>query len=353
MNNELYHHGIKGQKWGVRNYQYSDGTLTPAGKRRYYSSGNEPKNASYRIKKKTANAVNDIRSKVTGNLYRDITINKNTTFKRIQTSKEFEDHAFYATHKKADQDKYLGLFGDNLIKRANKAAQDAEKKANKTRNEINISNAKKLRDASDNTHIYQLHISTTKKLRIPSDENAANITSHLLKDDNFRKNLTESITDSKSKMLRPQQQILFNQAEKALSKSQKDMTRSDITNVYKAFNLSLTNHNPAEIAAQNEFYAALKKKGYNALIDYNDKQYSSYHAKMPMIVFDMDSVKLDSVVEANPNVMSSLNKKYNRERFVKEIPANTSKLITQLGGTKLDSCKNYVNNKTDEYLSKK
>lgn len=32
--NELYHHGIKGQKWGVRRFQNKDGTLTPAGKSR-------------------------------------------------------------------------------------------------------------------------------------------------------------------------------------------------------------------------------------------------------------------------------------------------------------------------------
>lgn len=30
----LYHHGILGQKWGVRRYQNADGTLTAAGKRR-------------------------------------------------------------------------------------------------------------------------------------------------------------------------------------------------------------------------------------------------------------------------------------------------------------------------------
>lgn len=34
-NNELYHHGIKGQKWGVRRYRNEDGTLTEAGKKRY------------------------------------------------------------------------------------------------------------------------------------------------------------------------------------------------------------------------------------------------------------------------------------------------------------------------------
>lgn len=31
--NELYHYGVKGQKWGVRRYQYADGSLTPMGKR--------------------------------------------------------------------------------------------------------------------------------------------------------------------------------------------------------------------------------------------------------------------------------------------------------------------------------
>lgn len=33
--NSLKHWGIKGMKWGVRRYQNSDGTLTPAGKKRY------------------------------------------------------------------------------------------------------------------------------------------------------------------------------------------------------------------------------------------------------------------------------------------------------------------------------
>ena len=32
---DITHHGIKGQKWGVRRFQNPDGSLTEAGKRRY------------------------------------------------------------------------------------------------------------------------------------------------------------------------------------------------------------------------------------------------------------------------------------------------------------------------------
>lgn len=33
-NDELYHHGIKGQRWGIRRYQNPDGSLTAEGKAR-------------------------------------------------------------------------------------------------------------------------------------------------------------------------------------------------------------------------------------------------------------------------------------------------------------------------------
>lgn len=46
MYDELYHHGIKGQKWGVRRFQKKDGSLTPAGKQRYDDSNFKDKTSN-------------------------------------------------------------------------------------------------------------------------------------------------------------------------------------------------------------------------------------------------------------------------------------------------------------------
>lgn len=351
----LRHHGVKGMKWGVRRYQYADGSLTPAGRKRYRAASSDAKIAdrvSAMLGSRVKDVVNNARTQVTGKQYVDTYLNRGTTFARIQTSKDFEKFAFYATYKKADQDKYLGLFGKNLTDRAKYAAKVAEKKAEKTGDEADILEAKALRDKSDNLKVYQLKLSSTKKLRVPSDENASDITWSILKGDKeFKNNVAASIQDSKEKMKRPTQQILFNQAEKAMKRNPETWTSSEKVAVYKALNLSLTNHNQQEIAAQNRFYSELKKKGYNALLDYNDREYSSYHAKRPMIVFDVDSVRLSSVAEANPEVVNTLYKKYNAERIRKEAIANTIGLLGKYGGTKVSEASSYVKRKTNEYLS--
>lgn len=38
METQLYHHGILGQKWGIRRFQNADGSLTAEGKKRYTKS---------------------------------------------------------------------------------------------------------------------------------------------------------------------------------------------------------------------------------------------------------------------------------------------------------------------------
>lgn len=349
--NELYHHGVKGQKWGVRRYQYADGTLTPAGKKRYNNNSSDTKKFALIMEQKVSYVVKSAKTQITGKQYVDTYLKQGTTFARIQTKSEFENFAFYATYKKSDTDKYMGLFGKNLRSRAARDAQNAEKQSNATGDPFDVANAKALREYSDNLKVYQLKLESTKKLRVPSDENAADITTNLLKEKEFKDNVIASIVDSKEKMRRPQQQILFKQAANALNKDPGRMTKSEKVAVYKALNLSLVNHNPQEIAAQNRFYGELKKKGYNALLDYNDKEYSSYHAKRPMIVFDTDSVRLQSVTETNPKVVDKLYRKYNTERIAKETVASSLGVLTKLGSKTVSECDSYVKQKTEDYLS--
>lgn len=60
--NELYHHGIKGQKWGIRRFQNADGSLTDAGKRRYY--GDAPTKADRKEKKQAIKEINKDRKAI-------------------------------------------------------------------------------------------------------------------------------------------------------------------------------------------------------------------------------------------------------------------------------------------------
>ena len=63
---ELYHHGIKGQRWGVRRYQNPDGSLTAAGKSHYYRTRHFQKLKANSIQSNVDRAVlvNRMRDKV-------------------------------------------------------------------------------------------------------------------------------------------------------------------------------------------------------------------------------------------------------------------------------------------------
>ena len=157
----LYHHGIKGQKWGVRRFQNEDGSLTPAGKERYDDDNDKndkkrvesPEERKKRIArnvaigaaaatvaigaigymkysknlkeldKKAGQAIKEINDNVIDfNKLSDntMTLKKGTKFQRI-SSKSFEEYTekgriAYASFKKKDNAIYMHDMPKNIEK---------------------------------------------------------------------------------------------------------------------------------------------------------------------------------------------------------------------------------------------
>lgn len=56
----LIHHGIKGQKWGIRRFQNADGSLTAAGRRRYGNGASGSKGEAASSRKGLTDAQKDV-----------------------------------------------------------------------------------------------------------------------------------------------------------------------------------------------------------------------------------------------------------------------------------------------------
>lgn len=79
---ELLHWGIKGMKWGVRRYQNKDGTLTPAGKKRYNAkSESDAKSMSDQELRSKINRMNLEKRYV--NLSKNLSKNTNSKTSRV------------------------------------------------------------------------------------------------------------------------------------------------------------------------------------------------------------------------------------------------------------------------------
>lgn len=89
--NSLYHHGIKGQKWGIRRFQNPDGSLTDAGRKRYLRT----------IEKASRKGI---RSEV---LRGEHTVPKGTTIYRTTDSSDEKLGGYkYVSYINADRDLY-------------------------------------------------------------------------------------------------------------------------------------------------------------------------------------------------------------------------------------------------------
>lgn len=109
MSNELYHHGILNQKWGVRRYQNPDGSLTPLGKLRYGKPENLRKSyAKKTSKKEHKDAYKDVKKMSNEELQKNI--------ERLRLEQQLKDLT------KADVEKGESIVKKILFKPAESAA---------------------------------------------------------------------------------------------------------------------------------------------------------------------------------------------------------------------------------------
>lgn len=116
-NGELYHYGVKGQKWGRRRYQNPDGSLTPAGIKRY-------------AKKSYAKSSYESNTSVSGKVYDKFTgahkIIADVKYEQSSTKKNKEAAEQYLAEKQAKKN----------VPMKQKARNAAEKGAQVTANTL-------------------------------------------------------------------------------------------------------------------------------------------------------------------------------------------------------------------------
>lgn len=114
--NSIYHHGIKGQEWGVRRFQNPDGSLTPEGRRRYSQNFyNELKTATKGYLSGNDKEVAEIARRNIGNRITD------EQFKKLKAS---EDKFYKSKDKNWTYDKEASRTTNGIINNIKKNMSD-------------------------------------------------------------------------------------------------------------------------------------------------------------------------------------------------------------------------------------
>ena len=234
----LEHHGVLGQKWGIRRYQNKDGSLTSEGKKRY--SGH--------------------------------TIKKGTELFRISDKSETDLHdGFYAGVDKSDHDKYLKTYAKQLSKTGKEVVDKT------------LIVTKDLQIPSKSTS-KRILASTLDRLGYRDDSK----TSESLKE-YFRNDISKENNASDR---------LYKKAIKDVDTYVK--TGKVGTNLHDALNVANADRRSKIIQdISTSFYDDLDRNGYGAVKDLNDSKYGSMKTTLPLIIAKSGSVRISEIKEVS------------------------------------------------------
>lgn len=259
MNNELYHHGIKGQKWGVRHYQNPDGSLTELGRKRYHKNDGSISGTD-RERLKAAIESRKAKDSFAGyDRNKDLVIKKGTPLYRAQLgNRAGASEQIYTTLSKKDHLDYLetAAAGEGLMLAASYS--------------------------SDDTTPYSVVLKLDKDIVAPSYQATMNAFVDTFSNTSVKELYEQAPYSNKSKAKEKTDEFL---------KSLGNMTSQEATeNAYKLFSETWM----SDTKARRMFFDTLKKQGYTAIIDENDHNFGKGFAEAPLIVFDKSDTKIAS-----------------------------------------------------------
>lgn len=270
---ELYHHGIRGQKWGVRHgppYPLEGGKA--AKREKHYKPNKASILATYN--KRHTDKVISTKDKLTTLSYNpDRT--KNTDM-------------FFAAYTTADKHQYNALFNKKI--------------------DQDLYDADGHKIGTGKYYKFRINNTVTKDIKVASEDSGADAFQELYKKD---RDFANFVTDPERLEKRYTEQGRYvwkgyKEGLKALHKLQNDpdseISQEDVQKIYRVFNYSMPSdglgnaREAKDVSTQRaKFFKKLKENGYGAVLDVNDALYGGFKAQAPVIVFDMDSIVQESV----------------------------------------------------------